>query len=354
MMKPIKRLGTTVLILTLSTALPGCGGDHQSSTVPVQPLVQTDEVVGSGDAADDPAVWIHPVNRQKSLILGTDKRYGLLVFDLAGNEIQRLALGRLNNIAILPRPDVLDGYAVGTHYSVHEIVVFGISATSGLVSILYRVPTRKMHPYGICATTDRRKHLVAVTYKDGTLEIGELIFDGERALLRNHRTLRLESQLEGCVFDDHSRRLFVGEEDRGIWVVEYNDPGAHALLIDEVGSPSGLSADVEGLAIWQGRDGRGWLVASAQGRSAFVVYDLAPPYQAKGSFRIAANPGLSSGSVTHTDGVDVVSVALPDFPRGLLVAQDDNEAGSAGNQNFKLIHWGDVEIALSLPVYEMY
>ncbi|TMO79632.1 phytase, partial [Pseudoalteromonas ruthenica] len=53
-----------------------------------------------GDAADDPAIWVNPHNAAKSLILGTDKRRGLMVYDLAGKELQALETGRLNNVDV--------------------------------------------------------------------------------------------------------------------------------------------------------------------------------------------------------------------------------------------------------------
>jgi 3-phytase len=40
-----------------------------------------------GDAADDPAIWVHPVDPALSLVLGTDKKGGLNVFDLEGKRL---------------------------------------------------------------------------------------------------------------------------------------------------------------------------------------------------------------------------------------------------------------------------
>lgn len=56
----------------------------------VQPvaIVQTEPVPSQGDAADDPAIWIHPGDPALSLVLGTDKKGGLNVFDLEGKRLQ--------------------------------------------------------------------------------------------------------------------------------------------------------------------------------------------------------------------------------------------------------------------------
>src|SRR5690606_10081702 len=49
---------------------------------------QTDPVNTSGDAADDPAIWIHPQQPERSLVLGTNKKAGLHIYDLQGHEQQ--------------------------------------------------------------------------------------------------------------------------------------------------------------------------------------------------------------------------------------------------------------------------
>jgi 3-phytase len=36
--------------------------------------VETEPVPSSGDAADDPAIWVHPGDPARSLVLGTDKK----------------------------------------------------------------------------------------------------------------------------------------------------------------------------------------------------------------------------------------------------------------------------------------
>jgi 3-phytase len=52
-----------------------CGAAAQ--TPEVIATVETDPVPSSGDAADDPALWIHPTEPASSLIVGTDKDAGL-------------------------------------------------------------------------------------------------------------------------------------------------------------------------------------------------------------------------------------------------------------------------------------
>src|SRR2546426_138438 len=53
----------------------------------VNPTVETAPVPHDGDAADDPAIWIHPSDPAQSTIIGTDKRGGLVVYDLLGTHL---------------------------------------------------------------------------------------------------------------------------------------------------------------------------------------------------------------------------------------------------------------------------
>ena len=69
-----------------------------ASARPVFATVETQPVASSNDAADDPAIWIHPTDPAKSLVIGTDKKRGLDVYDLSGKRVQSLPDGRMNNV----------------------------------------------------------------------------------------------------------------------------------------------------------------------------------------------------------------------------------------------------------------
>ena len=137
--------------------------------------------------------------------------------------------------------------------------------------------------------------------------------------------------------DDALGRLYVAEEDRGIW--RYGaEPGAGSrrTLVDRTGAGGHLGADVEGLAIPAGPRGTGHLVASSQGDDRFAVYRRGGRNAYVRSFRSGPTAGIDG--VTDTDGIDVTARPLgPRFPRGLFVAQDGDNDGA--HQNFKLVPW---------------
>lgn len=313
--------------------------------------VETAPAGAQGDAADDPAVWLHPADPEKSLILGTNKQVGLIVYTLDGSEVQNLPIGLINNVDVRQSPERPFDIAIASNDQVNAISVFLIDRQTGTISHTGDIPTGKLEPYGICQAREDGRDYAGVTYKDGTLQIWALSVEPNAHSGELHKTIKLETQLEGCVFDETNGLIFVGEENRGLWTIAYREEAPAPLLIDTVGGPNGLVADVEGVSIWKGSDGAGWLVASAQEDDRFVVYDRQAPHAPRGSFSIIANDARNIDEVTHTDGLDVFSGALPGFPRGVLVVQDDGNPRSGQDQNFKIVSWADIEAALSLPVF---
>lgn len=325
----------------------GCALDPVTVT-PVMAAGQTAPMPASGDAADDPAIWLNPADPAASRILGTNKDAGLYVYDLEGNEVQSLLIGLLNNVDIRVMEGGEADIAVASNDEIHAISVFAIAKADGTVSHLGDIPTGKMEPYGICLGQPGGQLQAGVTYKDGTVElwtplIGE---DGPDGALVRRASVR--TQPEGCVFDEFHNALFVGEEGRGLWRLDLSDAETRFTAVDMVSDRNGLARDVEGVSIWRGANGAGWIVASAQGRDRFVVYERAAPHRPRGVFSVAASADGAVDGVSHTDGLDIHSGAFPGFPRGLLVVQDDTTGGPERIQNFKLVDWAEVERALGL------
>ncbi|MEL6569137.1 MAG: phytase [Pseudomonadota bacterium] len=309
----------------------------------VRPSVETTPMVGLGDQADDPAIWVNPLDAERSLVLGTNKDTGLYVYDLAGKELQFLPVGRVNNV------DVRFQLAVASNDETNGLSWFRIEAETAEVVHIGDSPIARIEPYGVCAGMLDGLYTAGVTYKDGTLELWSVpenrAGDVSPFLAR---TVSLDTQLEGCVFDDASQRLFIGEEERGIWTLDLSDESSAPILIDSVGSETGLASDVEGLTIWNRGSGNGFLVASAQGKNRYVVYDLAPPHAPRGVFEIVGSPNGEIDGTSNTDGIDATATPLPGYSKGLLVVQDDANPSKSRDQNFKYISWEAIERALSL------
>lgn len=343
-----------LLTTTCGLAIVGCASAPPvlETQALVKAAMETAPAGARGDAADDPAVWLHPAEPSKSLILGTNKQEGLVVYNLDGTEAARLPIGLINNVDLRQSPERPYDVAFASNDQVNAVSVFLIDRTTGTVSHRGEVPTGRLEPYGICSAREGHRDYAGVTYKDGTVEIWAVSASPLELAGQLVKTVKLATQLEGCVFDETQGLLFIGEEDRGLWKLSYRDEAPVPELIDEVGDAAGLVADVEGVSIWRGKDNAGWIVVSAQTDDRFVVYDRKAPHTAMGSFSIGENDALGIDKVTHTDGLDVFSAALPGYPRGILTVQDDGNPKSGVDQNFKVVSWADVEAALGLPVIE--
>lgn len=320
----------------------------------VTAAAQTEPVSRIGDAADDPAIWVHPTDPARSRILGTNKREGLHVYDLSGRELQKLPVGRLNNVDVRQRVRLGDrerDLAVATHRDDLALVVFEIDAT-GQVHERARIPTDLPGIYGVCLHQPRAGGLeVFVNDQDGRFLRVALDEQAGRLGGRVLQRFAVASQPEGCVADDEAERLFLGEEDRGIWALGiapsagYGDRPALQMVL-----PVGpvLHADVEGLGLYHAA-GRSWLVASSQGNNSFVVLEAAPPYRVRGVFRVGLAARIGIDGVSETDGLDLSSRPLgPDYPAGVLVVQDGFKRLPSGPQNFKIIDWREVVRVLGL------
>lgn len=344
-------LATTCMSLALIAGCASAPPMLQNQKL-VTAAVETAPAGSQGDSADDPAIWLNPQDRAASLVLGTNKQTGLVVYTLDGVLAQDLRIGRLNNVDLRQSGDRAYDVAVASNDQANAISVFFIDRATREVSHRGDVPVNTIEPYGICQGRENGLDYAAVTYKDGTVEIWELTATATELGGTLIRSVKLASQLEGCVFDEAQGLLFIGEEARGLWKLAYREDAAKPELIDEVGGKAGLVADVEGVSLWRGKDGAGWIVVSSQTHDRFVVYDRKAPHVSPGSFSVEESFNPNIDNVTHTDGLDVNSGALPGFPRGLFAAQDDGNPKKGQDQNFKLVSWADIEAALGLPVLE--
>ena len=88
-----------------------------------------------------------------------------------------------------------------------------------------------------------------------------------------------------------------------------------------------------------------YLVASSQGDSTFVIYEL-PAGRSLVKFRVGSDPDGTIDGVSDTDGVAVSAAEFPGFPRGIMVVQDGADSGESDRQNFKIVDWRKIESLL--------
>jgi len=316
----------------------------------VMPEGQTAPVARQGDAADDPAIWVDHGNAAGSRILGTNKKQGLLVYDLQGKQTQLLEVGRLNNVDV--RQDIAFGaqrvdLAAATQRDDNSLMLFTIDAR-GTVAASVRIATGLNELYGMCLYQPAGGGLQAfVNDKDGRFQQYRIDLNAGQYSGTLLRTFKVASQPEGCVVDDKRARLFLGEEKRGVWTTSADAGKPDALKMVLPVGPD-LAADVEGMALYQAGKAN-YLIVSSQGDNSYVVLDAAAPFAVRGRFRVGFNLAAGIDGTSETDGLDVSTANFGGaYSDGMLVIQDGYKRLPDGPQNFKYVAWGAVAKALGL------
>jgi 3-phytase len=274
-----------------------------------------------------------------------------MVYDLNGRVLQELVDGRLGNVDL--RHDFrLTGtptaIVTAGNRSDNSIAIYAIDvSTRKLRNIAARRLRVDLVVYGSCMYRSAvdGAYYVFITSKSGEvgqwrlLETSQGTVDAERV-----RSFHVGSQIEACVADDELGFLYIGEERVGIWKYAAEPLGGNGRTgVDSTGPTGFITPDIEGLAIFYGVAGTGYLVASSQGRDAFNVYRREGRNEYLTTFTIEEGNGIDR--VTHSDGVDVLNASLgPAFPHGVFVTQDQQNDG--GRQNFKLVPWPAIEAVI--------
>lgn len=298
------------------------------------------------DAADDPAIWRNPANPAASLVVGTDKKGGLYVYDLKGAQKSFLAAPGLNNVDLveLPGGQVLAVASDRSDLATGQLFVAKLDTLTGTLALVTRVRVGPGEGYGVCGgdVEGDGSFTIYSAFKSGAIYRTGLKFLGGKLVDETVLLSSVPTQTEGCIYDPRTGMLYIGEEDSGIWAIAgRSQGGAESRKLVATIDNKMLVADVEGLAIApEGMDG-GYLVASSQGDNAYALFRL-PEVKPVGRFRIAQG---GFGSVEETDGIELDNRDFGlDFPQGLFIAQDGKNAPQA--QNFKYVRWDDVLAAL--------
>ena len=320
--------------------------------VSVKPAVQTEVVMSQGDAADDPAIWVHPQTPALSRVLGTNKQQGLEVYDLQGKRVQHLPVGRLNNVDVRPGFE-LGGrtvdLAVATNRDHNSLSVFSIDRATGTVQAAGEIATPVTDIYGLCLFKAPSGEIYSFANdKDGTFVQHRFYAKGDKVEGELVRQFKVASQPEGCVADDRNQRLFLGEEDVAVWALDAR-PDQPAALTSVIRVGEQVHDDIEGMGLYQ-TEKDNYLAISSQGNDSYVVVDAEPPYALRGAFRVGVNAAAGIDGASETDGLEVTSANLGGpWSKGMLVVQDGRKRMPEQAQNFKYIPWTEVAKALHLP-----
>ena len=324
----------------------------------VTPRIETVPVDSFGDAADDPAIWANPDDPAASLVVATDKKGGMALYDMQGKLLQFRPDGKMNNT------DLREDFPLGGHKVVlvtasdrtHKSVAIYRLDTAGrtLVDVADGVQATGLDdPYGLCMYRSPKsaRTYVFVNSGEGHMRQWELQDAGNgRVRIAQVREFRIPSQAEGCVADDDAGVLYVGEEDVALWRMDAEPDGGDAMTaVDRVADNPAIEDDLEGVGLYDLGGGRGYVIVSSQGNNTYAVYRRDGDRAYLGSFAIVADPARGIDGVSETDGLDVTSRNLgPGFESGALVAQDGRNVLPPRNQNYKYVPWSAIAEALHL------
>lgn len=321
---------------------------------------ETTAVDDDGDAADDPAFWLNTDDVSQSLVLGTNKQGGLMAYNLAGEQLQYLNQGEPNNIDLRNNITTAGGgtisLAAASNREHNTIALYQIQAAIGdqkpIVPVsalganahskVAELASNLNEVYGLCMYAVGGVAYVFINGKDGKIEQWQLNpvaggFEGE--IVRN---LSVNSQPEGCVVDDETDTLYLGEENHGIWTFSAQ-PNADTTATEfaRIDNKT-LTADVEGLTLFNNGFVK-YLIASSQGSNRYAIYDLNNNNKVVGTFAIIGDDSKQVDGASDTDGIDVIAANLgANYPEGMFIAQDwynIDKDYKTENQNFKLVSW---------------
>jgi len=308
----------------------------------------------SDDAADDPAIWVNPEDPSLSLVFGTNKKGGLAAYTLAGKEDAYYALGKVNNVDILYNFPVRDTFLTllgCTNRTSQSVDLFEVNSDGSLRAFKSETflsdTTRVDDIYGFCFASDTESNAYYLLYngKNGLMrQYGIKAVSTDSLYLELEREVAFDGQTEGMVADERHGRLYVGQENLGVYELSLSPDSTRKVLIpmSTADNNPSIRYDVEGLTLYQEGD-KSWLLVSSQGNFSYAVFDLSNEAKYIGSFKIV--DGEATDGVEETDGLDIVSDSLnPRFPQGILVLQDgfNYEGDSLVSQNFKYVSVTDL------------
>src|SRR5262245_19627045 len=244
-----------------------------AAPIPVRRLA--DPAIGD---QDDMCVWVHPDDPAKSVIITSDKQANkLFVYDLDGKTIQSVDVKHPGNI------DTRPGVPLGGE----KVDIVAVNIRDGKLLAVFKMDpkTRKLtriddgsittaENYGGCLYQRKKtgKFYAVVTSKSAAVTQYELIEVDGKVRGKKVRGWKVGGVCEGAVADDETGKVYIAEEHAGVWELgaepEDASPGTIVIKVGE----NELKGDVEGLAIFTGSDGKGYLLVSDQGKSKIRVY----------------------------------------------------------------------------------
>lgn len=337
-----------ILLALLGLALTSCGG--KLAPVPkdaIKPVTITQKLPHD---TDDPAIWIHPTDATKSIVVGTDKDTdgGLYAFDLQGKIIKKsIPLKRPNNVDIAyglmingKKVDI----AVTTERETNSIRIFSLPdlnpIDNGGIPVFEGEELRG--PMGIALYTRASDHKIfaVVGRKNGPsgsylwqYELSGINGYADGKLVRKFGTYSGIKEIEAIAVDNELGTILYCDEQFGIRKY-YADPVKNDDSELALFGKEDFKADNEGIAIYKKTATEGYILVSNQQANTFMVY---PRQGVNGNANLYALIAEIPTSTIECDGADVTNVNLGGaYKNGLFVAMSNG-------MTFQYYNWDTIQ-----------
>ena len=343
-------------VVFLAVLLAGCATTYQPpvETQPgvegaLEPVVVTEKTAVD---SDDPAIWLHPDDPSKSLVLGTDKGGSIFVFDLDGKIIPDktvTGMGRMNNIDVaygLPLGDEKIDIALATDRNEERIRVFRLPDMTpidngGIPTFVGETDDRRAMGLAVYTRPSDGAFFVIVSRKfgqSGSYLWQYLLEDAGDGTIKATKVRAFGEfvggkEIEAVAVDNELGYVYYSDETAGVhkYLADPDAPDADRELA--FFGNDGFAQDQEGISIYKVNDGTGYILVSDQQANTFRV------------FRREGEPGdphnhqlvkIVRVSTNESDGSDVTNVPVDErFPSGIFIAMSDN-------QTFHYYSWDDI------------
>jgi 3-phytase len=285
----LRTLPLLALLLALAVSVPALAKPVRPDPVEVTTDHETpvlyDDDEGGNASGDDPAIWVHPTDSTRSIVIATAKEGGLRVYDLGSAELQSIAAdpapradgvdGRYNNVDIAYDirlgGEVVDVAVVSDRYN-DQLRFWVIDPAGADASTPLREVTaeeqeflfsedraevdEEQTAYGVAVYQPRDRATYAVVTQEGDTAIAtvRLVTDGGTIGYTDITHLEMPGefplpdgttwvpceepgvgpQLEGVAVDQRTGTLYATQEDVGLWRIELPLGSSEPRLLDRV------------------------------------------------------------------------------------------------------------------------
>lgn len=287
---------------------------------------------------DDPAIWIHPTDASKSLIIGTDKETegGLYVYNLEGKIVNKvLDIKRPNNVDIAYGL-ILNGkkvdIAVTTEREKNQIRIFSLPdmkpIDNGGIPVFTGETERD--PMGVALYTRPSDSAIFVIVgrksgpADNYLWQYKLSDNGsgnvKADLVRKFGKYSAKKEIEAIAVDNELGFIYYSDEQFGMRKY-LADPAAKNNNELALFGQKDFVGDNEGIAIYKKTATTGYILISNQQDNTFQVYPREGDAGNPNKYTLLATIPTST---IECDGADVTNVNLgPKYPNGMFMAMSN-------------------------------